>query len=164
MNQFFITGRVYKVPVTNILSITGNDGKKINMCNFIIAINDGNNNDVDDNNKRDFIQCVCLNELALSFSKNFCEGAKISCSGKLKNYSFADSNRTKHFTHYLLVTQFEFGDSQNSLSDKGSSDFLFLSDSKNDLKLLAAANDNGYLCIDESDYYRLAMDSFFSGR
>lgn len=162
MNSFNITGRVFTVPKIRILSI---NGQNITVCNFTVAIIDDLDKDNPDNSKcTDFIECICFNDLAMSFNYNFEKGSKIFCSGKLKNHFFEDCNRTKHFTQVLLLTKFEFGDSKNSLvaTDKSvsSADISFSPDVKTVSDLFSIMCDHGYLCIDEDDYYRIAMNNY----
>lgn len=159
MNIFSISGRVWKVPKTRIINI---NGKSITVCNFTVAIIDDTcEKGVDDDKYVDFVECICFNDLALSFSERFVKGSKILCSGRLKNHFFEDYNRTKHFTQILLVSFFEFGDSSKSLvgnvDPEQSSDSCFLPEVNNVLNLYSLLCEHGYLCIDEEDYYSIAM-------
>ncbi len=164
MNCFNISGRIASVPKLRIITIEGLD---INVCNFTIGIIDDFSSDEDGLSKyTDLIECICFNKSALLLVSNFEKGDKIVSFGKLKNYFFEDCNRTKHFTHVLLVSQFEFGDSKKSLNlsnGSGSScDLSVLSDVKDVLKLYSFICEHGYLCIDEDDYYSITMDHFLS--
>lgn len=160
MNNLSVTGRVCNVPKIRILQI---EDKTINICNFTIAVSDGISEEgYQDKKNMDFFECICFNDAALAFNANFIKGSKISCTGKVKNHYFEDANRTKHFTQILVLSQIEFGDTLSVLS-RGSKrkavDMSITSDYNNIKALYDLICDNGYLCIDEDDYYKIATDN-----
>lgn len=164
MNNVTLSGRVCNVPKIRVLKI---NGKNISICNFTIAIMEGlPENGMYSSSNTDFIECVCFNSEALAINANFIKGSKITCIGKIKNHFFEDSNRTKHFTNILVLSQVEFGDTASAFDknvDKKKAVDLSISSNITDvLALYESVCDNGYLCIDEDEYYRIAMENFCS--
>lgn len=160
MNVVTISGRICNVPKLRVLKIKE---QTITICNFTLASMDGIA-EADDHNvfNTDFIECVCFNSEALALNANFIKGSKINCIGKIKNHFHEDSNRTKHSSHVLILSQVEFGDSLSAFSKnsdkKKSLDYSITSNFSDILSLYNTVCDNGYLCIDEDEYYRIAME------
>lgn len=162
MNNVTLTGRIFNVPRIRVLRI---DGKAVNICNFTIAVADGISEQGSfSEHNTDFFECVCFGDAALAVNANFIKGSKISCYGKVKNHFFEDANRTKHFTQVFVVYQVEFGDTSSAFDKntekKKSIDLSVISELKDVTDLFGRICDNGYLCIDEDEYYRIAMDNF----
>ena len=162
MNVVMISGRICCVPKIRILDI---NGKAVNICNFTIAtVNGIGEDDVHDNTNTDFIECICFNREALAVNANMIKGSKITCTGQIRNYFFEDSNRTKHYTNMLVLSQVEYGDTSSAFDrntdKKKSVDLSIASNLQDVLSLYDKVRDSGYLCIDEDDYYRIAMAGY----
>ncbi len=162
MNNVMISGRICCVPKIRVLNI---NGKSINICNFTIAtVDDVGENDSHDSTNTDFIECICFDKNAITLNANFINGSKIACIGKLKNHYFEDSNRTKHFTQILVLSQVEFGDTMSAFDrntdKKKSVDLSIASNLKDILSLYDTVCENGYLCVDEDEYYRIAISNY----
>lgn len=162
MNNVTISGRICNVPKIRILKL---HQSTVTICNFTVASMDGIADDGDHTlSNTDFFECICFNKEALMVNANFIKGSKISCAGKIKNFHFEDGNQTKHFTQILVLTQVEFGDSatafDKNVDKKKSLDLSINSNLSEILELYDSVVDNGYLCIDEDEYYRIAMGNF----
>ncbi|MGO4970510.1 single-stranded DNA-binding protein [[Clostridium] aminophilum] len=160
MNSVTVSGRICCVPKIRLLQM---GGKTVNVCNFTIASVDGMAEDELHNSQNtDFFECICLNREAITINSKFMKGSKILAQGKLKNHFFEDGNKTKHFTNVLLLTHVEFGDTASACDrDQNTSLDLSIESNVNDIKALyETVCDNGYLCVDEDEYYRIAMDNF----
>ena len=162
MNNVMISGRISNVPKLRVLNI---DGQSISICNFTIAtVDDVGEDGVHDVTNTDFIECICFDREASVLNANFIKGSKITCIGKLKNYFFEDSNRTKHFTQMLILSQVEYGDTfavfDRNTDKKKSVDMSIACNLKEILSLYNTVRDNGYLCVDEDEYYRIAMANY----
>lgn len=70
-------------------------------------------------------------------------------------------NGTKHFTNVFLAEQVEFGDTtaafEKGSGKKKSIELSVVSDLKMIFNTYKKVCENGFLCIDEEDYYKIAM-------
>jgi len=160
MNISMVSGRLVTIPKINIIQL-GNES--IALCCFTIAAIDGvfceTTKDLENENV-DFFECVAFNECAKSIAENFIKGSKIICRGRMKNHNFTDYNGTKHFTQVFVIESIEPGDTESSLKKVTSKpkrvDLNVISDIKDIYYIFSNVCENGYLCIDENDYYKLA--------
>ena len=162
MNSTILSGRVCTIPKIKLLQI---EEKSVSMCIFTVAVTDG----VYDTEKQnlieqqniDYFECVAFNEAAKLINANFVKGSKIICRGKMKNHFFTDANQTKHFTHVFAIEQAEFGDTPSAFDKNGGKKKSIELSVAADLKVIFETYnkvcENGFLCIDEEDYYKIAM-------
>ena len=94
-------------------------------------------------------------------SNNFVKGSKIVCRGKMKNHRFEDANRTIHFTNIFLTQCVEFGDTDSVIrkasGKKRPIEMSVVADLKELEELYKKVCESGFLCLNESDYYNIAM-------
>ena len=162
MNSVVLSGRVCTIPKIKLLQVAD---KPVSMCVFTIAVADGvfaaDNQALLDESNIDYFECVSFGEAAIMINENFVKGSKIICRGRMKNHVFDDVNGTKHFTNVFLAEQAEFGDT-NAAFEKGggkkkSIELSVASDLKMIFDTYKKVCENGFLCIDEEDYYKIAM-------
>lgn len=163
MNLTILSGRVCTVPKLKLLQI---EDKSVAMCIFTVAVVDGVFAAPDDvipmeTNNIDYFECVSFCEAATIINANFVKGSKIVCRGRMKNHIFNDANDTKHFTNVFLIEQAEFGDTA-AVFEKGggknkSIELSVVSDLKTIYDTYKKICENGFLCIDEEEYYKIAM-------
>lgn len=164
MNNVVISGRVCTIPKIRVLQL---GTASVSICTFTIAVvdakfNSQNENEAYTEESVDYFECITFNEAASMVNRNFVKGSKIICSGKLKNHYFEDANRTKHFTQVFVVNKVEFGDTEavfKKYSDKKSAELSIVSDLMEIDILYKKVCSYGYLCIDEDDYYKIAMSN-----
>ena len=165
MNISVLAGRLCTVPQLSIISL---EGKTVCACKFVIAVCDGIFDYEDDVKKRsidekaDFFQCVAFVKAASMINGNFMKGSKIICTGDFRNHKFEDANGTKHFTNIFLVHQAEFGDTEavikKFMGKKKSPEMTIISDLRELENAYESACNEGFLCLDENDYYKIAMN------
>lgn len=165
MNNVVMGGRICTIPKIRVLQL---GEMPVSVCTFTIAIINANfdgqiRNNIYTENSVDYVECITFNEAASKLNRYFGKGFKIMCTGKLKNHYFEDANCTKHFTQVLVVNHAEFGDTEaafNKYSDKKKTPELsIVSDLKEIDMLFQKVCSHGYLCIDEDDYFKLAMNN-----
>lgn len=162
MNSVVLSGRVCTIPKIKLLQVAD---KPVSMCIFTIAVVDGvfaaNDSELLDESNIDYFECVAFGEAAIMINANFVKGSKIICKGKMKNHVFDDVNGTKHFTNVFLAEQAEFGDTAAAFEKGGgkkkSIELSVVSDLKMIFNTYKKVCENGFLCIDEEDYYKIAM-------
>lgn len=141
MNKCELEGQVYTVPSVKLLRMKHGT---ISVCKYVLAVNDDNSFDSSNpNNRVDFIECVAFGECADIMQNKYEKGTTAKVIGKMKNHRFEDINKTIHFTNVFLTEQVE-----NFICPKD--DSLKYED------LFQKICDEGFLCIDEADYYHLA--------
>lgn len=163
MNNVVMGGRVCTIPKIRVLQL---GTTSVSICTFTIAVVDAKFSFQKENEYQgenvDYFECITFNEAASIVNRNFVKGSKIICSGKLKNHHFEDANQTKHFTQVFVVSNVEFGDTEavfKKYSDKKSVELSIVSDLREIDILYKKVCDYGYLCIDEDDYYKIAMSN-----
>lgn len=165
MNNMILGGRVCSIPKIKVLQL---EDQSISICTFTLAVVDGvfelnGNEGVYSDGKVDFFQCIAFGNSAQMINANFIKGSKIICKGKMKNHFFEDTNRTKHFTQALVVDQAEFGDTEAVFSKysgrKKPMELSIVSDLKEICKLYESICSKGFLCIDEDEYYKIAISN-----
>jgi len=162
MNRNTYSGRICSVPKISTIQL---EGKRIRVCKFVIAVFDGVFEYLDKTDfsegKVDFFECVAFEEPAKMIFDNFVKGSKIIVSGKMKNHRFSDVNNAKHYTNILLVEQAELGDTEAMLSKisakKSTTEHTIVSNLKELDELFLSVCKNGFLCIEEDDYYNIAI-------
>ena len=163
MNNMILSGRICTIPKIKLLQL---EGKSVSMCVFTISVAEMLGENVDSASEspgHDFFECVAFENSARLINSNFVKGSKIICRGKMRNHIFADANQTKHFTQVFVIEQVEYGDTE-SVFDKNSTkgkplELIIAADMKEVMKLYNKVCENGFLCIDEEDYYRVAMSN-----
>ncbi|MDD3414213.1 MAG: single-stranded DNA-binding protein [Lachnospiraceae bacterium] len=165
MNNVVMGGRICTIPKIRVLQL---GDKPVSVCTFTIAISDAKfeteiTKDMYTEGSIDYVECISFDDAASKINQYFAKGFKIICSGKIKNHYFEDANCTKHFTQVLMVNHAEFGDTEavfNKYSDKKKAPELsIVSDLKEIDLLFQKVCSHGYLCIDEDDYFKLAMNN-----
>ncbi len=163
MNNCVIAGRMAMTPKSKIISVKG---KNIFVCYFVVGVIDGIDT-FDDKvpwkqTNADFFECFSIEDEGRLISENFAKGSKIIVSGMLKNFRFEDINNTKHFTNVLIANSVEYGDTISSLkrgsTGKKKLDLNLHRDICEMDRVFKEFVDEGYLCLDESDYYYLASE------
>ena len=159
MNMTVLSGRVCTIPKKKLLQI---EEQQVSICLFTVAFVDGVFATQDykmEETNIDYFECVAFGEAAIMINANFVKGSKIICKGRMKNHIFNDVNGTKHFTNVFVVEQAEFGDTDAAF-EKGRKKSIELS-VVSDLQMLfntyKKVCENGFLCIDEEEYYKIAM-------
>ena len=162
MNNFNCCGRIVSMPRSRLIPI---DDMMVSVCTFTVAMYDGITDDTKeyDDASIDYIECIAFSDVAKFICEHFFLGAKVLLSGKLKNYCFEDGNKTKHFTQVFLVNHTEYGDTLSAYKkfrgvDKAA-DASIEANIGNTLERFKEISKNGFLCIDEESYYRLALSS-----
>lgn len=165
MNKTILAGRICSIPKIRLLQL---EGKTISVCNFTLGVADGvfdipSDEDYYSQDNVDFFECVAFEGTAKMINENFIKGSKILCTGKMKNHFFSDANFTNHFTQVFVLESAEFGDTEAVFGkysgDKKPSELSIVSDLNRVYSLFKTACNNGYLCIDEDDYYKIAMSN-----
>lgn len=163
MNSVILSGRICTIPKIKLLQI---EGKSVSMCVFTIAVAEMRcefDNTDSGKNRYDYFECVAFENAARLINSNFVKGSKIVCRGKMRNHIFADANQTKHFTQVFIIEQAEYGDTETVFdknnSKKKSLELVIAADMKEISELYCKICENGFLCIDEEDYYRIAMSN-----
>lgn len=165
MNISMLAGRLCTVPQLSLIPL---EEKTVCACKFVIAVCDGIFDYEDEtqtqsmDEKVDFFQCVTFDNAASMINGNFMKGSKIICAGKFCNHKFEDVNGTKHFTNIFLVHQAEFGDTEAVIKKftgkKKSSEMTIISDLRELETAYEKVCNEGFLCLDENDYYKIAMN------
>ena len=129
MNSVVLSGRICTVPKIKLLQI---EGKSVSMCVFTIAVA----------------------EMCCEFDN----------ADPVKNrYDYFECVATKHFTQVFIIEQAEYGDTETVFdknnSKKKSLELVIAADMKEISELYCKVCENGFLCIDEEDYYRIAMSN-----
>ena len=82
----------------------------------------------------------------------------------IKNHFHEDCNGTKHFTQILVLSQVEYADSTSAFdknADKRKAMDLSIHSNLDDvLAVYKMIVSHGYLCLDEDEYYRIAMSRY----
>jgi hypothetical protein len=165
MNTAILSGRICTVPTLSLIEL---DGRQVCACKYVIAVcnsltdypQDNSSDSYKDGNV-DFFECVAFSAAAKMINQNFAKGSKIICRGKMRNHRFEDANMAKHFTNIFLVEGVEYGDTEAVLSKfmgkKKPLEISIASDLRELDDLFARICQAGFLCVDESDYYNIAI-------
>ena len=162
MNLSVFSGRLCTVPKLSVIQL---EDSAICACKYTIAVCDGltdyNEEEHYDANDVDFFECIAFEEAAQMINNSFVKGSKILCRGKMKNHRFEDANRTTHFTNIFLTQCAEFGDTDSGIrktsGKKRPIEMSVVADLKQLEYLYKKVCESGFLCLDESDYYNIAM-------
>lgn len=159
MNYGIFTGNLCTVPSVSIIPIE--EKEKIFICKFVICTSEI----VGAKEQCDFFECVAFENTAKAVYDGFFKGAKITIFGKVKNFTFKDVNHTPHFTNIVLAEHIEFGDSripavsEASKNQQGIINFPVIADLEEMDRRYEAVCNEGFLCIDESDYCYIALNN-----
>ena len=161
MNYTMTSGRMCTVPVVSILPLKVKEKVvQIFVCKFVVAVPDGASTD---KKKYNFFECIAFEQTAKKINSSFAKGAKVVLMSKLVNHVFKDGNNTPHFTNILLVEHAEFGDTESAINkmnlDVKLPDFAVFADLEQMEKAFNNVCEQGFLCIDENDYYNIASSN-----
>ena len=165
MNCFLTSGRMITEPTSTFIRIS-ND-KEIFIVKFCIATTADfmflNAKEAEKTTKYDFFQCVAFEDVAKNIVTYFDRGTKITMQSMVKNFPFKDSNGTPHLTQILLLNQVEYDDnaaqSFKLAPRKKNMDKVMVSELERIDALYKKVCDEGFLCINESDYYNMAISN-----
>ena len=162
MNYGVFTGNMCTVPSVSIIQTE--EKEQIFICKFVICTNEV----VEGRRQSDFFECVAFEDTAQAVNDGFFKGAKINIFGKIKNFTFKDANNTAHFTNIVLAEHIEYGDSAAELSDvqknhSGVIKFPVIAELAEMDRLFKIVCNNGFLCVDENDYYYIALNNMSFG-
>lgn len=160
MNYTVTSGRICTVPSVAILPLKVNeDVKQLFVCKFTVAVPEYGSGKKEYN----FFECIAFEQTARKINSAFSKGAKIILMSKLVNHKFKDANNTSHFTNILLVEHVEFGDTESGINrinlDTKLPDFSVFSDLEQMEKAFSTVCEQGFLCINEDDYYNIASSN-----
>lgn len=156
MNLTILNGKLITEPKVSIFKMK--DNKEIYACKFVIGVADDTVEEKDAAEKADYFECIAFEQAARKVI-NFSKGSQIIISGKMKNFSFEDINKTAHYTDIVLVEKAEYGDTESILARKGGEkrgELPILSDLKKMEHMFWEICNHGFLCIDEDNYYNIA--------
>lgn len=166
MNCFFVSGRVITGPTSSFLK---NDLFIVKFCiscsadYMYVSDRSSDKTDIERKSGCDFFQCVAFGDVAKQIAEYFDHGTKISMQTVLKNFQFKDSNGTPHFTNILLVNQVEYDDDKSQsfklAPRKRNMDKVMVAELKTIDDHFRKVCEEGFLCIDESDYYNMAISN-----
>lgn len=160
MNYSFLNGRVATVPKVSIVPLEA--GVMLYVCKFVTAVPDGIVNEKQEM-RYNFFECIAFEDTAKKISKYFLKSAKIVVFGKLVNHIFKDINNTSHFTNIILVEHVEFGDTESGINrinlEPKLPDFKVIANIDEVDKLYEEVCKQGFLCVDEDDYYNIASSN-----
>lgn len=151
MNYGMFTGVLCTIPSVAIIPIGERD--EIFICKFVLCTSEN----VDGNMQYDFFECVAFEDTAKAVHDGFYKGAKVNVFGKVKNFTFKDANNTAHFTNIVLAEHVELGDNVSGSTETGK--VSVIAELKEMDRLYKEVCDNGFLCIDENDYYYIALNN-----
>lgn len=97
----------------------------------------------------DFFECVAFGHAARQLGRPLLKGTKVVVRGQMRNFMFYDANNTAHFTNIVVAEQVEYRDLNNN-------DLSVMADLKENDIIFNKICSEGFLCVDEDDYYRLA--------
>lgn len=151
MNYSMFTGVLCTIPSVAIIPI--GEREEIYICKFVICTCEN----VEGKIQHDFYECVAFENTAKAVHDGFHKGVKINIFGKVKNFIFKDANNTAHFTNIVLAEHVEMGDYPKEATETGNT--AVIAELKEMDRLYKEVCDNGFLCIDENDYYYIALNN-----
>lgn len=146
MNHVVLKGKVSSIPKISFIPTELTD---LYVCKFVIEVQTDQQNQV-----ADYFECISFENIARSLHKNFSKGSNIIIEGEVRNHRFRDSNNTWHFTQVIMVESVK----KTSSSIKRSSETESQEENKMNT-LYSIICQNGFLCLDEDDYYNLATEN-----
>jgi single-stranded DNA-binding protein len=160
MNCFFVSGRVVTEPTSAFIK---NDIFIVKFCISCVADYMQMKDQTFEEPNYNFFQCVAFGDVAKQIVEYFEKGTKVSVQAVVENFLFKDSNGTPHFTNVLLVNQIEYNDnvaeSFKLAPRKKNMDKVMVSELARIDELFKEVCEKGFLCINESDYYNLAISN-----
>lgn len=157
MNQSIICGKVCTYPKIQML---GAAPDITTICTFVVAVS--GDMESEKVNSYDFFECVCVGEAAKKIANTFTKHSKVVICGRFKNFRFNDNMNAKHFTNILVVEKIEFGDTESYVAKiskkKTVAEKMISAEYVNIDEVFSNICRSGFMLIDESDYYRLAMN------
>lgn len=159
MTKTMMCGKIVTVPTLSFMSLDGN--KQVYVCKFVICSYDGV--DFEGEPQFNFFEAMAFEDTAKEIAEKYKQGVKVSVFGKMVNHVFKDANYTSHYTNILLVSDIEYADAVNvvytkSLAKKNPEDPVE-AEIKQMNSLFSRICKNGFLCIDENDYYKIASNN-----
>ncbi len=168
MNKVFVSGRMISEPKMEFISLGSRSMFVSRFC--IMVPNDTfSAKDLPENERQDYFECIAFDDAATKIVDCFPRGSKLNLVGTLKNHLYEDANRTKHFTNVIVVNEVEFGDTMSSQMKvvgkrrKIQPDINIVVDLEDAMKKYDWLCDNGFLAINEDDYYNIAMSNMDRG-
>ncbi len=160
MNCFFGSGRIITEPTSAFLQ------NNIFIVKFCLSCSADylflRNQDIEESHYN-FFQCVAFDDVAKQIVEYYDRGVKVSIQAVLENFPFKDSNGTPHFTNILLVNQIEYNDnaaqSFKLAPRKRNMEKVMVSELAKIDALYKEVCEKGFLCINESDYYNMAISN-----
>ena len=103
MNKVVLLGRMAKDVELKTLENKDN----LRICNFTIAVNRAYSKN-ENEQKADFINCVCFGKRAETISKYFKKGDRIAVSGQIQVNVYTDEADKNKYATNILVDDFTF--------------------------------------------------------
>lgn len=157
MNFGMYCGKVVTVPEVKLLPL--DTDKQAYICKFVLCTS---RNSID-GIKYDFFQCVAFDSAARTISERFSKGIKVTAVGKFVNHVFKDENGTRHLSDVLLVEQMEFGDNVTLPFVRNTDPKDLEQPVSSEIKLMdemfEEAQNKGFVCLNENDYFDIAASN-----
>lgn len=161
MNKVIESGRMIADPEITFVPI-GNNTMFVSRFCIMVKEDSFSNDDQPEDELIDYFECIAFDDAAKKIVDCFCRGTKIILSGILKNHLFEDSNGTKHYTNIILVSDAEFGDTPSAkmrvvgknANDPDKNICVDLRQAEEKFRILC---ENGFLAINEDDYFDIAI-------
>lgn len=152
MNAIVLYGKLLTLPKISIIQV---EKKSILVGKFVVGC-------IDKNRLANFFECIAFGNIVRIIKKNFVKGSCITISGSMKNFNFQDINKTSHYTNVILVEQIDSAEKEYVLVRENISLITKeLYEECNDCmeKCYQKVCENGFLCINEDDYYDIATSN-----
>ena len=155
-NSTILNGILVSVPKVSIVDL-GLGEKKIFVAKFVVGCYD------EEHHSSEFFECLACGNTARILQSEYKKNAEITVFGRLKNFIFKDFNQTGHYTNVILAEQIGDGVHEYEMVekeiDKETRELYeeysgYLNDCYHKLC------ENGYLCVDEDDYYDILFSNF----
>lgn len=162
MNKVIESGRMIADPEISFIPI-GNQTIFVSRFCIMVKADSFFNDDLPEEELIDYIECIAFDDAAKKIVDCFPRGSKILLSGALKNHMFEDFNGTKHYTNIVVISEAEFGDTpsekmrfvgEKKVNDPDKKIRVDLRKAEEKFRILC---DNGFLAINEDDYYNIAI-------
>ncbi|MDO4966113.1 MAG: single-stranded DNA-binding protein [Lachnospiraceae bacterium] len=153
MNYGMFTGIVYSVPTVTLIPLAGRG--QIFACKLVICSEDTDGENV----KYDFFECLAFEDTAKSINDSFSKGSRINVMGKVKNFTFKDDNNTPHFTQIILIEHVDSGETIAFDKKDKVGKFPIVADLDEMDELFKEVCEQGFLCVDENDYFNIAANN-----
>lgn len=146
MNMIKLKGMILDHIKVSIVKL---EGTEVLVGKFVIGYRDEKTNSVE------CFECIAFDDVARDVRNSFKIKSKITVEGILKNFKFEDANYTRHYTNVICVSSVA-----KDISDITETE---LNDAEVDMSVLLHYKElceNGYLCINEDDYYDIVTSNY----